>query len=122
MHRRRLDDCAARRDQPLEAFSLRELCDWPGCFVAGADTYYRVPVLLHRFEVEHRPQRSQPYLVNLDLGLEQTLLQAEDDYADIQELLPLDPRDHAQHGIVKRSFGEHGSPPVQTLLLSPDGD
>src|SRR5271168_3215148 len=105
MDRRRLDDGAARRDQPLEAFSLRELRDGPGCLVAGADAYYSVRVLLHRFEVKHRPEGSQPGLVDVDPGLEQTLLQAEDDHADIEELLPLDARDHAQHGVVKRSFG-----------------
>ncbi len=36
MHRRRLDDCAARCDQPLETFSLRELGDRTGCLVARA--------------------------------------------------------------------------------------
>src|ERR1700683_241708 len=122
MNRRRLNDRATWRDQPLEALSLRELCDWSSRLVAGTDTYYSARVLLHGFEVKHRPQHAQPSLVDVHLGLKQTLLQTKNDHADIQELLPLDAWDHAQHGVVKRRFGEHGSPPVRSLLLSPAGD
>ena len=69
MHRRHLDDRAARRHQPVEAAALRQLADRPGLGAAAAHARNRREVGAHRLEIERRdparaaalrPARSAP--------------------------------------------------------------
>src|ERR1700678_1781247 len=101
MHRRWLDDGAARGDQPVKPLSLRKPGDWASRRISGADTWNRLQMLAYQLDIDSRPQSFEPLLVQVDACGEVALFQAEDNNAGVDELLPLDARHHTNRGVIK---------------------
>ena len=120
--RRRLDDGAARRGEPVEALAGRELGDGSGGFVAIADAGHGFEVLADEVEVGGGPERENAGGVDADAGSEVFFLAAVDDHGSVDELLPLDAGHHAENGVIKRGGHGRGSPPVRKCRLRPAGE
>jgi hypothetical protein len=96
-----LDDCAAGRDEPVEAFALAQLRDGTGCGICGTDPREGFDVVANQIEIYLRPERAKALIVDVDASFEEALLQAEDDDACVDELFALDARDDANDCVVK---------------------
>jgi hypothetical protein len=68
-------------------------------------------VSLDGLAVEAWVERGQAFRVQLDTRLQVVLRGARDDYARVDELAALDPRDDAHDGVVKRIRLGHLPPP-----------
>jgi hypothetical protein len=98
---RDLDDGAAGRDEPVEALSLTELGDGAGGWVGCADTGEGFEVISDKREIEDWPESVESLVVDVDVGFEEAVLEAEDDDACVDELFALDARDDANDCVVK---------------------
>jgi hypothetical protein len=58
-------------------------------------------VVADKIEIDLRPERVEALIVDVDAGFEEALLQAEDDYACVDELFALDAWDDANDCVVK---------------------
>ena len=96
-----LDDGAARGDEPVKALALGELGDGACCGIAGADAGEGFEVVADESEVELGPEGEEALLVDVDAGLEEALLEAEDEDAGVDKFFALDPGDDADDGVVK---------------------
>jgi hypothetical protein len=96
-----LDDGAARRDEPVKALSLTQLRDGTGCGISGTDSREGFDVVANQIEIDLRPEGAEALIVDVDAGFKETLLQAEDDDAGVDELFALDARDNANDCVVK---------------------
>jgi hypothetical protein len=96
-----LDDGAAGRDEPVEALSLAELGDGAGGGIGCADAGEGFEVVADEREIELGPESVKTLIVDVDAGLEEAVLQAEDDDACVDELFALDARDDANDCVVK---------------------
>src|SRR5579875_79158 len=109
MDRRSLDDRAAGRGQPVEA-----VCRRPGCRLAGgqvtvADQRDEREVVLDLRRIALGREGGEPRWIKLDAGAKEGAGAAEKNDPGIDELLALDPRHDADHGVVKRPDGRHQS-------------
>src|SRR5882762_2126635 len=100
VHRGSLDDRASRRDEPVESFALREPSDRACLGSAGADYGHAGEVDAGRLEVNRRVERRQAPFVELDAGIEEILGRTRDDHSDVDELLPIDPRNDAYYCVI----------------------
>jgi hypothetical protein len=96
-----LDDGAARRDEPVEAFSLAELGDGAGGRVGRANAGKGFKVVADEIDVQVGPKCVQSLVIDVYAGFEEAVLQAEDDDACVDELFALDARDNANDCVVK---------------------
>ncbi len=103
----------------------RSRCDSLAIGPAGgvAETYpgNGGKVLADQIGVDFRPQGHEAVAVKVNAGVEVALLQAEDDHAGIDELLPLHARHDAQDGVIKRGGRGHAWPPLRRYALWPGG-
>ena len=79
-------------------------------------------VAAHRVQVDLRVEREQPRFVELDARLEELRCRARQDDADVDELLALHARHHADHRVVvvaRRVRRVHGSPPRRSAGAAP---
>src|SRR5205807_9536492 len=81
MHWRRLDDRAARGDEPVEAGSLSESSDRAGVGSAGADFGDLVEVAVDHGRVDARGQRFEALVVAADARAEESGGGREEDHA-----------------------------------------
>jgi hypothetical protein len=101
VNRRDLNDGAARRNQPVKPLAGRQTSNGSGGGIAGTDAGHGFEVLPHEVYIERGPEGLQARFVNVYAGAQEGLLGAENDYASIYELLPVDAGDDAQHGVIK---------------------
>ena len=78
MHRRDLEDGAARRDQPVEALAQGQPTDGPASGRTRADEGHRGEVGLDERQVGVGPERADPVGVELHARAEEVALQAEE--------------------------------------------
>src|SRR5436853_6635208 len=97
---RRLDDRAARRDEPVEALALGQLAERSGSLTSRADLRNAREMPMHGGDVDRRVERPQTRLVELDARFERVLLAAPDDDTGVHELLALDPGHDPDHRVV----------------------
>jgi hypothetical protein len=98
---RDLDDCAAGRDEPVEALALTQLRDGAGCGVCSTDSREGFDVVANQIEIDLWPERAEALVVDVYAGFEEAVLQAEDYDACVDELFALDARDDANDCVVK---------------------
>lgn len=101
MDGRDLDDCAARGDEPMEAFALAQFGDGAGGGVCGADSRKGFEVVVNQIEIDLRPESAEAFIVDVDASFKEALLEAEDDNARVDKLFALDAGDDANHRVVK---------------------
>ena len=111
VHRRCLDDGAARRGQPVEALAHRQPRDLARGGVARADPFDGRERAADHVQVSRRVQRLHARRVQPHRGLQPTAGRARQDYARVDELAPVHARHHAQHGVVIGVQRGHGRPP-----------
>jgi hypothetical protein len=97
----RLQDGAAGRGEPVEAFALGEAGDGSGGSVARADTGDGVEMLADEVGVRVGPESAQAFGVEIDAGVEIALFKTEDNHRSVNEFLALDAGDDAEDGVVK---------------------
>jgi hypothetical protein len=98
---RDLDDGAARRDEPVEAFALAQLREGAGRGVCGADSREGFKVVANQIEIDLWPEGAEALTVDVDACFKEALLQAEDDNARVDELFALDAGNDANDRVVK---------------------
>jgi hypothetical protein len=98
---RDLNDGTAGRDEPVKSFLLAELGDGTGGGVGGADAGEGFEVVADEHEIEFGPESVKSLIVDVDVGFEEAVLEAEDDDACVDELFALDARDDANDCLVK---------------------
>src|SRR3954453_23033928 len=86
MYWRRLDDRAARRDEPVEAGSLRESADRARVGRAGADFRDGVEIAVDHRRVDAWSERAQALVIAADAGVEEGGSGGEEDHARVEEL------------------------------------
>src|SRR5207244_10640470 len=115
----RLDDGAARRDQPVEARALRESADGAPLAAPLADFRDGVEVALDHREIDGRRESLEPLAIELDAAAEKPAGWAEDDHAGVEELAAVDARHHAHHGVIKDEAFGHERPPPSSPAAPP---
>jgi hypothetical protein len=96
-----LNDGAARRDKPVEAFALAQVRDGAARRICGADSREGFEVVANQIEIDLRPERAEALIVNVDAGIKEALLETEDDNACVNELFALDAGNDANNRVVK---------------------
>src|SRR5205085_7515648 len=121
MHRRGLDNGAAGRDEPVEAFPLRQLANRPGLRSTSAYSEDSCQMRPDGFNIQRRIERQQPLSVQFDAGFEEFAGRARDYHADVDELLTLDFGDDADGGVIIGTVIVHEAPPPEKHAVQPAG-
>jgi len=121
VHRRSLNNSAARRNEPVEAFPLRELTYRPGLRSTGTNSKYGRQVRSDGFNIQRRIERHQSLLVQFNTSFEEFAGRARDYHADVDELFTLDFGDDADGGVIIGTVIVHEAPPPEKHAVWPAG-
>src|SRR4029078_9555600 len=95
------------RDEPVEPRALGKASDRAGVATSGADLRNRLEVTFDDGDAEHRRERFQTRVIELDLRFEKRLRGGEQNHAHVEELASIHARDDADQRVAQSAALAH---------------
>src|SRR5581483_2589265 len=121
VHRRGLDDSAARRDEPVEAFGWRHGAKGMGSGLSSTQAHEVVELTLNGLQVKIRGHCQNTLLVKVDEHTKKTTRSAEEYNANVDAFTPLNTWHEANDSIIIGAGRGHVEPPLQRYAKMPGG-